>query len=73
MTKSRSKHCSYCGNYLLPGFELTQEEVAYLVQSIQHEYLNKDTYYFSSGLFGRMEVYLKQKKDELARRASETT
>jgi hypothetical protein len=41
-----------------PKFGLTVEEVAYIVKNIQHEYLNKDTYYFASDLFGRMEKFL---------------
>lgn len=57
----------------IPTFPLTVEEVDYLVKNIQHEYLNKDTYYFASELFGRMETFLKNNRDELARRDSQTT
>jgi len=55
-----------------PTFPLTLEEVRYLVANIQHEYLNKDTYYFASALFGRMERFVAQ-QDELAKRNRQTT
>lgn len=42
-------------------FELTKEEVKYLVQNIQHEYLSKETYHFAVDLFNRMEEFLKEK------------
>jgi hypothetical protein len=54
-------------------FHMTLEEVAYLVANIQHEYLNKETYYFASDLFGRMERFLKDHQHELAGRDSKTT
>jgi hypothetical protein len=50
-------------------FPLNKDEVKYLVDNIQHEYLSKDTYYFASDLFGRMQRFL----DELVRRDSKTT
>lgn len=52
-----------------PYFVLNEEETKYLVDNIQHEYLNKDTYYFASDLFGRMQRFL----DGLANRNSQTT
>ncbi len=64
--------CAYCGHGFFNKFELTEEEVRYLVDNIQHEYLNKDTYYFSSNLFGRMEEFL-ARQNELAKRNSKTT
>lgn len=42
------------------GFTITKEEVEYLVNNIQHEYLNKDTYYFARDLFNRMEQFIKE-------------
>lgn len=51
---------------------LTEEEVEYLVQNIQHEYLSKETYHFATELFNRMEKFLAQ-KDELARRSNKAT
>lgn len=72
-SEEKSKICNYCGNELTRGFELNAQEVQYLVDSIQHEYLSKDTYYFASGLFGRMAEFLKKNNDELARRDSQTT
>lgn len=50
-----------------PTFSINLEEARYLVQSIQHEYLNKETYYFASALFNRMEKFVAE-NDELARR-----
>jgi len=72
-TPSPSKKCSYCGNPLPEGFALNVEEVAYIVANIQHEYLAKETYYFASELFGRMERFSAKHRDELARRDSKTT
>lgn len=42
------------------NFQLTKEEVQYLVNNIQHEYLGKETYYFATNLFNRMEKFLKE-------------
>lgn len=50
-----------------PGLLLTREEVEYLVNNIQHEYLSKETYHFATSLFSRMEKFLAE-TNELARR-----
>lgn len=42
-------------------FHLNKQEVKYLVDNIQHEYLNKDTYEFAINLFRRMEKFLEEK------------
>jgi hypothetical protein len=44
---------------------LSYEEAKYLVDSIQHEYLNKETYYFASSLFEKLSRFVKE--HELAR------
>lgn len=53
--------CLNCGleEPVCRGFHLTKEEVKYLVDNIQNEYLNKETYHFASELFNRMEKFLK--------------
>lgn len=56
-------------NELEQFFPLTDKEVEYLVKNIQHEYLAKETYYFASDLFKRMELFLQSRQtNELARR-----
>ena len=77
MTISRSDDCAsniheFCNQCQCPchGMSLTAEEVDYIVKNIQHEYLNKETYYFARDLFNRMEKFLAE-KNELARRTGE--
>lgn len=40
-------------------FRMTRKEVIYFLNSIKHEYLNKDTYYDTMNLIQRMRAYLK--------------
>ncbi len=56
--------CIHCQGSIFTEspFVLSTEEVRYLHDSIQHEYLNKDTYYFASRLFSRMQEFLEEKK-----------
>lgn len=39
-------------------FKMTRQEVEYFVNNIQHEYLNKDTYYEAMNLIKRMRQFL---------------
>jgi hypothetical protein len=42
------------------GIIISYEEAKYLVESIQHEYLNKETYYFASSLFERLAQFVRK-------------